>query len=120
MQTAKESDNKRKNLRVPILVTQVKGEHEGKVFFGYAKNISRVGIFIQTISPKEEGAIFRIEFKLPETGIMITCSAEVIWARNFMPKAIYEPGMGLKFVDLSEETAEIIDRWVSNRLKVEA
>ncbi len=120
MKSAKESENKRKNLRVPILVTQVKGEYEGKVFFGYAKNISKVGLFIQTISPKERGATFKIEFTLPKSETMITCSAEVIWARNFISEALYEPGMGLKFIDLSETTAEIIDRWVSERLTDEA
>ena len=119
MQEGETVENKRKNLRVPILVTQVKGEHKGKVFFGYAKNISRVGIFIQTVSPKEEGERFRIEFTLPETETIIACQAEVVWARDFKPNTLYEPGMGLKFVDLPEIMSEEVNRWVKAHMKVE-
>jgi hypothetical protein len=36
----------------------------------------------------------------------------VVWNRHFEKKALYEPGMGLKFSGLSEEVATVIDRWV--------
>lgn len=107
------SINKRKDLRVPILVTKVKGSDHGKAFFGYAKNLSRAGLFIQTINPKDEYEKFRIEFTLPGDDEAITCTAEVVWKRDFLPYAKYEPGMGLKFLDIDEEIAEKIDRWIN-------
>ncbi len=112
MDVAASVENKRKNLRTPLLVTKVKGEAKGNVFFGYAKNISRVGLFIQTVNPKKEKEQFSIEFTLPSTNDTILCAAEVVWKRDFMENAKYEPGMGLKFVDLESEQSEEIDRWV--------
>ena len=103
--------SKRKSLRVPILVTKIKAEHNGNVFFGYAKNISKAGLFIQSINPKGEGEHFKIEFSLPGEDKPITCMAEVVWKRGYMPNARYEPGMGLKFMDLSSELSEKLDHW---------
>lgn len=102
----------RKDLRIPILVTKVKGDDKGNVFFGYAKNISKAGLFIQTINPKEEQEQFKIEFTLPEEEKTITCQAEVVWKRLYLPNTPFEPGMGLKFLRLDEETANYIDNWV--------
>lgn len=103
----------RKDLRVPILVTKVKAENEGNVFFGYAKNISKSGLFIQTISPKDEGDQFKIEFTLPGEEEPIICKAEVIWKRLYLPNAPYEPGMGLKFLNLDGKVGKYIDSWVA-------
>ncbi len=105
--------NKRRYLRSPILVTKVKAEQNGKVFFGYAKNVSKVGIFIQTVNPKDEGERFKLEFQLPGGGETITCTAEVVWKRSYHPSEEYEPGMGLRFIDISEEISAKIDKWAN-------
>ena len=117
MNTAESVENKRKYLRVPILVTRVKGEEKegGQVFFGYAKDVSRAGLFVQTISPKNEKEQYRIEFTLPGSDEPIVCMAEVVWKRGYMPNAAYEPGMGLKFLDLDNDRASMIDRWVKEK-----
>jgi len=103
---------KRRSLRAPIIVTRVKVDQDGKVFFGYAKNLSKAGIFIQTINPKSVGEKFNVEFILPGEDEMISCTVEVIWKRDYPQSQKHEPGMGLKFLDLSPEQAEIIDAWV--------
>jgi uncharacterized protein (TIGR02266 family) len=99
-------------LRTAILVRQVKDEDKKIYFFGYAKGISREGLFIQTTWPKEEKARYRIEFSLTGDEEPIECMAEVVWRRLFLPEALDEPGMGLKFLDLNEKLAQKIDRWV--------
>lgn len=104
--------DKRKSLRTHLLVLKVQGKYSNKSFFGYAKNISQSGLFISSFTPKEAGERFPLEFTLPDTDIMIRCTAEVIWSRRFDPKMNYEPGMGLKFLDLSEEKKKLIDDWV--------
>lgn len=103
--------SKRKTLRVPILITKVKVEQNGKVFFGYAKNISKRGLFIQSINPKDEGELFNIEFNLPDDNVTFTCMAKVIWKRGYLPKAGYEPGMGLEFIELSRELSDKLEHW---------
>lgn len=101
--------SKRKNLRTPILITKVKVDQDGKVFFGYAKNISKTGLFIQSINPKDEGERFKIEFDLPGDKGTFSCMAKVIWKRGYMPKAKYEPGMGLEFIDLPRDLSDKLE-----------
>lgn len=106
--------NKRKNLRSPLLTLRVKLDDGSKVFFGYTKNISRSGMFISSVNPKPAGEVYQVEIPLPEPiHQTIQCSCEVVWNRHFAKKAVYEPGMGLKFFGLSEEVAAKIDRWVN-------
>ena len=105
--------NKRKNLRSPILTLRVKLDDGQKVFFGYAKNISATGMFIASVNPKQPGQNYQVEIPLPAPiHKTIQCNCEVIWMRQFEKKCPFEPGMGLKFVDLSSEVAADIDRWV--------
>ena len=105
--------NKRKDLRSPILTLRVKLDDGQKVFFGYAKNISSSGMFIASINPKVPGQAYQVEIPLPEPiHKTIQCTCEVIWMRQFAKKSEFEPGMGLRFVDLPEEVADDIDRWV--------
>lgn len=111
---------KRRSLRVPIIVTRVKVDQDGKVFFGYAKNISKAGIFIQTINPKKVGERFNVEFTLPQQEEIISCTVEVIWKRDYPQSQKHEPGMGLKFLDLSPDQAALIEEWVSKDVDVQA
>lgn len=99
-------------LRTAILVRQVKDEDKKMCFFGYAKGISREGLFIQMTWPKEEKAQFRIEFSLTGDEEPIECMAEVVWRRPFVPRGLDEPGMGLKFLDLNEKLAQKINGWI--------
>ena len=105
--------NKRKNLRSPILTLRVKLDDGQKVFFGYAKNISSTGMFISSVNPKDPGQAYQVEIPLPAPiHKTIQCTCEVIWKRQFEKKCPYEPGMGLRFVDMNAETASAIERWV--------
>jgi len=105
--------NQRASLRSPILVTQVKMGDERKYFFGYAKNLSKTGIFIQTIAPKDVGCEFSIEFTIPKSEIVVSCRCKVIWNRRFSDEGQYEPGMGLRFEDLTPAVADQVEQWVT-------
>ena len=107
----------RSNLRSPLLVLKVKLEGE-KAFFGYAKNISRSGMFIATVNPREPGSRFSVEIPLPAPlNRPVTCTCEVVWQRRFEKKSKHEPGMGLKFIDMPEEIAQAIDDWIRNQVE---
>lgn len=107
--------DRRTNLRGTILVTQVKMGDERRYFFGYAKNVSRTGIYIQTVSPKNIGDKFDIEFTIPKTDIFIKCTCEVIWSRRYSKSGNDEPGMGLNFIGLDPSIADRIEEWVLNQ-----
>jgi len=105
--------DKRKNLRSPLLTLRVRLDDGRKVFFGYTKNISRSGMFIASVNPKTPGEIYQVEIPLPSPICRtVECACEVVWNRHYDRKSPYEPGMGLKFVGLSEEVAAEIDRWI--------
>lgn len=105
--------DQRRAARVPLLVLRVAINDGQRSFFGYAKNISRSGLFIATISPREPGTVFDLEIPLPNVmGIHLHCSVEIVWKRRYDPACPYEPGMGLRFIDLPEDVAAQIDTWV--------
>jgi len=60
-----EQKNLRLATRVPLIVEKIPIEDGQKTFFGYAKNISRGGLFIATVKPREVGEVFTIELTLP-------------------------------------------------------
>lgn len=110
-------ESQRSNLRAPLIVEKIPCQDGQKTFFGYAKNISRGGLFISTVKPREPGEQFTIEITLPmPEKPSFRCLCEVVWKRHFEKKSPHEPGMGLKFIDLPEETAETIDAWVKRQL----
>lgn len=113
-----EQKSQRNNLRAPLIVEKIPCEDGQKTFFGYAKNISRGGLFISTVKPREPGDRFTIEITLPmPKKLTVRCLCEVIWKRHFERKSPFEPGMGLKFVDLPEETADQVDQWVKHMVE---
>ncbi|HKL25898.1 MAG TPA: PilZ domain-containing protein [Desulfuromonadales bacterium] len=112
-----EQESQRSSLRAPLIVEKVPCQDGQKTFFGYAKNISSGGLFISTVKPREPGEQVTIEITLPMPGKpSFRCLCEVVWKRHFHKKSPYEPGMGLKFIDLPKETAETIDTWVKHQL----
>ncbi len=113
-----EQKSQRNNLRAPLIVEKIPCEDGQKTFFGYAKNISRGGLFISTVKPREPGEQFTIEIALPTPGkLTFRCLCEVIWKRHFERKSSLEPGMGLKFIDLPTETGDQIDDWVQTMVQ---
>jgi len=109
--------SRRKKLRIPILITRIKGDDNGKTFFGYAKNISQGGMFIQSVNPKNVNEQFQIEFSLPGEDELISGTVEVVWKRQLLSRKSYEPGMGIKFLDIKEDKSTEINKWVERRLK---
>lgn len=104
--------DRRKNLRRQILVLKVKGEDQKGAFFGYCKTVSRGGMFITSVNPRRLGEEFDITFMLTGDDLEIKCRCVVVWVREYDAYNRQEPGMGIKFVDLSEEIKDRIDAWM--------
>ncbi len=114
---AAEQKNKRRDTRSPLIVEKIPVEDGYKTFFGYAKNLSRGGLFIATVKPRDPGEQFTIELTLPaEPKHKIRCRCEVVWKRHFHKKDPHEPGMGLCFLDLDDTDGEKIDAWVDEQV----
>ena len=110
-ETHKKIGDRRRGLRSPIIVFKVKEEDDRGHLFGYAKNISRSGLFITSINPRSPGEQFTISFHIPDTQISIRCRCEVVWMRKYDSATKVEPGYGVRFLDISKETAQTIHAW---------
>ena len=105
--------DRRRTLRNPLPVLKVKVDENRRVFFGYARNISRGGFFITTLNPREIGATFSVELTIPDpVNRTVQALCEVVWARSFSKGSAYDPGMGLRFCELAEDIGEAIDSWI--------
>ena len=111
-----EQVNKRRAMRAPLIVEKIPCGDGYKTFFGYAKNVSRGGLFIATVKPREPGEEFLIEWTLPtKPRHTVRCQCVVAWKQHFHRKDANEPGMGLRFLDLAETDGDKIDAWVTEQ-----
>ncbi len=111
-----EQKNKRRAVRAPLIVQKIPCGDGYKTLFGYAKNVSRGGLFISTVKPHEPGEKFLIELTLPtKPPCKIRCQCQVAWKHLFKRKDQREPGMGLRFLDLTEGDGDRIEAWVEEQ-----
>ena len=108
--------SQRRATRAPLIVEKIPCGDGYKTLFGYAKNISRGGLFIATVKPREPGDAFIIELILPTNPrYTLRCRCEVVWKRHFQRKDNNEPGMGLRFLDLADADGDKIEEWVTQQ-----
>ena len=67
-------------------------------------NLSESGLYLRTLQPLPEGSLLHIKFTLPHDTETIELSAEVVRALPLGTQFEVEPGMGLRFVDIPENT----------------
>jgi uncharacterized protein (TIGR02266 family) len=107
--------DKRRFLRYPVIVLKVSEEDGRQPLFGYARNISRGGMFIESINPRQPGEHYSISFSVPDTDIEVKCRCEVVWARPYNRKLKLQAGYGIRFLDLPEATARRIEAWIAKQ-----
>jgi uncharacterized protein (TIGR02266 family) len=106
-------ERRRRRLSPPLMILKAEAQNGARTLFGYAKNISRGGLMISSINPKEPGDRFDLEITLPHPLPQVSrCQCEVVWQRLYSKTRAHEPGMGLKFLDLPEPAASAIDDWI--------
>ena len=88
----------REHYRAPIEL-KVDYKKLNSFFADYTKNISKGGTFIKTKKPLPIGTRFLFKLSVPQRPAPFELIGEVVWAANDGA----EPGMGIKFLDLSAE-----------------
>jgi uncharacterized protein (TIGR02266 family) len=74
--------------------------------FSYIANISEMGIFIRSDDPPKIGTALRLRFSTDE-GDPLELDGVVVWVNPVRPEGEnLNPGMGVRFVDLSAEQRE--------------
>lgn len=82
---------------------------------GLAENLSVGGLFIATHTPRPPGELVEFTVSLPDGGESITGTGQVRWVREYHENSDTAPGMGLRFVSISEEAIQRIQRFLDQR-----
>ena len=111
---ATEQDSRRVHERTALsLDVTLEGDHN--FFTGLTENISEGGLFIATHVLRDVGAQLVVEFTLPTRPTPVRATCEVRWLRIYSETSDAPPGMGLRFLDLSEADKASISQFVSCR-----
>jgi TonB family protein len=79
------------------------GEDNG----GIIANISETGMYVTAGQPLRESLFSRVSFRIPQTDGVIETQGEIVWTSESKKEA------GVRFVELREESRELIRKWVA-------
>jgi len=102
--------------RVP-LETDVRlglSDHES---WGWSRNLSRGGMFVESDTPLEPDTELRLQFTLPQIPEALAPTARVMWRRAATRTT--RSGLGLRFLELDGIAARCIDDYVYERAEAE-
>ena len=93
------------NRRAPRLPADVKVDYRtvGSFITDYTRNISQGGIFIRTSLPLDVGERVRLRLTLPDGDAPFALDGVVKWVSTLKDRDKHPPGMGIEFVDFSED-----------------
>ncbi|MBW8873457.1 MAG: TIGR02266 family protein [Acidobacteria bacterium] len=83
----------------------------------FSANISPGGMFIRTRTPQPPGTVLEFEFRLGDGFELIKGRGEVVWVRPEDEGPARPAGMGLRFLELSLGSKELIYRIVDHHIQ---
>src|SRR6185369_10412591 len=103
----------RDSRRVPLATkVQFKFDRFSGFLSEYSANISPTGMYIVSSNPEPPGRVLDLEFRLGDGFEIIQGKGEVVWSRSMADGPNRPPGMGIRFVELSEGSKDLIYRIV--------
>jgi len=100
---ARLSGQPRTTLRIPVkLRVEIEEGTPEKALV--CTNLSEGGLYLRTLKPLSEGTVLHIKFTLPHDTVPIKMTTEVVWTLSLGTQFKTEPGMGLHFIDMTEDT----------------
>ncbi|HEY7215287.1 MAG TPA: TIGR02266 family protein [Thermoanaerobaculia bacterium] len=107
----------RDSRRVPLQTrVQFKFDRFSGFISEYSANISPGGLFLRTREPRPPGTVLDLEFRLGDGYELIRGRGEVIWVRAEDEGPSRPGGMGIRFLELSEGSRELIYRIVDEHI----
>jgi uncharacterized protein (TIGR02266 family) len=107
----------RDSRRVPLETrVQFKFDRFDGFISEYSANISPGGMYIRTRAPQPPGTVLDFAFRLGDGFELIRGRGEVVWNRTEDEGASRPAGMGLRFLELSEGSKELIYRIVDQHI----
>ncbi len=105
-QERREGRERREHERVPVNL-EVDYRSDDTFLFAYITDMSAMGIFIQTMTPKPAGTLLNLRFRTHD-GQQLDVQGRVIWINQPHGADSINPGMGVQFVDLTPGERERI------------
>jgi Tfp pilus assembly protein PilZ len=82
---------------------------DNHLYDGIASTVGGGGLFIEQLHPLTVGTEISLELHLPASRNVIPTKAKVIWVRKGFIQKVSYPGMGLKFIMISDrDRAELM------------
>lgn len=81
-------------------------------FIGFSANVSEGGLFVATHIPRKIGDLVLVTFSLPGKGPPIQAMTEVRWVRDRNDESDLDPGLGLRFIDISDASLARISAFI--------
>jgi uncharacterized protein (TIGR02266 family) len=107
----------RDSRRVPLETrVQLKFDRFDGFISEYSANLSPGGIFLRTRAPQALGTVLDFAFRLGDGFELIRGRGEVVWTRMEDEGPARPAGMGLRFLELSEGSKELIYRIVDQHI----
>ena len=97
---------RREHERVAVCL-EVDYRSDDTFLFAYITDMSAMGIFIQTMTPKPAGTLLNLRFRTKD-GKRLDVHGRVIWINQPRGADSINPGMGVQFVDLTAGEREQI------------
>jgi uncharacterized protein (TIGR02266 family) len=108
----------RDSRRVPLETrVQFKFDRFSGFLSDFSANISPGGMFIRTRAPQPPGTVLEFEFRLGDGFELIKGRGEVVWVRPEDEGSTRPMGMGLRFLELSQGSKELIYRIVDHHIQ---
>jgi uncharacterized protein (TIGR02266 family) len=82
----------------------------------FATNIGQGGLFIKTENPFHKGEQFILRIKLPDIADPLQIKSEVVWRREQLDKEKSPPGMGVKFLEMSNKDKQLLQHYLTANL----
>lgn len=106
----------REHDRLPITL-EVNYNTEMEFLNSTTRNLCVGGMFIHTNYPLPEGTEMNVKFSIPEISVEFSSAAKVVWAAISSQKGDEEEsGMGINFINLSEEKCKKIEQFIEHKL----
>ncbi|MFO0727663.1 MAG: PilZ domain-containing protein [Myxococcota bacterium] len=114
-QSKKRGSERRKYPRVDLnLLIQYRFDSFDDFLVEYASNISEGGIFLRTNAERPHGSMIYLQFALRDGTTLIEGLGKIV---HVNPPDSAEPGLGIEFVSLDEESKDMIRAIVADRIK---
>jgi uncharacterized protein (TIGR02266 family) len=84
-------------------------------YSGLAENLSAGGVFVATHCVKPVGNEIEFSVYLSEVDRVVKGKGEVRWIREYNEHSDVPPGMGIRFIELAEGSAEAIEEFLARR-----